>query len=59
LEAAAQSAGLPLLRFAAKSGYSQAQIREAFTEAIDESRLSDFSDKEAGIPEIDFRRTRE
>ena len=33
LEAAAQGAGLPLLRFDAKAGYSQGQIRDLFASA--------------------------
>lgn len=37
LEAAARDAGLPLLRFDAKSGYSQAQVREFFAEALSNS----------------------
>ena len=38
LDAAARKAGLPLLRFNAKSGYSQAQIRDLFADAIGQSQ---------------------
>jgi hypothetical protein len=38
LEAAVKDAGLPLLRFDAKSSYSQTQIRDSFAEILDGAR---------------------